>query len=543
VRGFVVLAALFGAALLYGDGIITPAISVLSAVEGLGVATHAFDSLVVPITMVILLGLFLVQKRGTDRIGKFFGPVMLLWFIALTVLGVMGIAQAPSVLQGLNPLWAVRLFQADPERAFLVLGAVVLCITGGEALYADMGHFGARPIRLNWYFLVFPSLLVNYFGQGAYLLKHGFVEKPFWALVPQPLLFPMVGLATAAAVIASQALISGAFSLTRQAVQLGYLPRVTLVHTSATNEGQIYVPEVNQALMVACLTLVLVFKQSSGLAGAYGIAVTGTMGITSIVYYFVVTRNWGWSWKKALPLVLLFLSFDVPFFLANVIKVFDGGWFPILIGLAMYALMTTWKRGREELSKRFNALMPVSTLLEDLEATKPFRVRGTAVFMSGNSEGTPPVLLHHLKHNQVLHRQVVLLSIVPSRRADGAQGRAADGQRPGQRLLSHHLAHGLHGDSAGAPNSAARAGAGAGLRAVDHQLLPGPRDAAHGRWSADDAVAQGALCIGLAQRPIGDQLLWPSTWARRRAGYAGRPLKRRFSSSYSVHGGDAANAA
>jgi len=388
---------------------------VLSAVEGLGVATNAFDRAVVPLTMLILLGLFLVQKRGTDSIGRFFGPVMLVWFFALTALGVVAIAKSPQVLEALNPVWAVRIFQADPKRAFLVLGAVVLCITGGEALYADMGHFGARPIRLGWYFLVFPSLLANYFGQGAYLLEHGFVEKPFWALVPEPLIFPMVGLATIATVIASQALISGAFSLTRQAVQLGYMPRVTIVHTSATNEGQIYIPEVNHALMVACLSLVLVFKESSALAAAYGIAVTGTMGITSIVYYFVVTRNWGWSWKKALPLVLLFLSFDLLFFLANVLKFFDGGWFPIVVGLGMFALMTTWKRGRFELSTRFlTSVMPLQALLEDIEATKPHRVRGTAVFMSGNSEGTPPVLLHHLKHNQVLHRQVVLLSIMAS---------------------------------------------------------------------------------------------------------------------------------
>ncbi len=414
-RGAVVLAALFGAALLYGDGIITPAISVLSAVEGLGQATHALDRFVVPITLVILLGLFLVQKRGTDRIGRAFGPVMLLWFLVLTVLGVRAVLQFPSVVEAVNPLWAVRLFRADPFRAFKVLGSVVLCITGGEALYADMGHFGARPIRVSWYVLVFPALLVNYFGQGAFLLEHGWVEKPFWATVPEVLIYPMVGLATAATVIASQALISGAFSLTRQAVQLGYMPRVTIVHTSATNEGQIFIPEVNQALMVACLALVLVFKESSALAAAYGIAVTGTMGITSIVYYFVITRNWGWTAARALPLVLLFLAFDLPFFAANVLKFFDGGWFPIVIGLAMFALMTTWKRGRAELGARFNqSMMPIAALLEDLEATKPFRVRGTAVFMSGNPEGTPPVLLHHLKHNQVLHRQVVLLSIIPS---------------------------------------------------------------------------------------------------------------------------------
>jgi KUP system potassium uptake protein len=413
VRGAVVLAALFGAALLYGDGIITPAISVLSAVEGLGVATHAMDRFVVPITLIILTGLFLVQKRGTDLIGRAFGPVMLVWFGALTVLGLKAIIDVPRVLEAVNPLFGVRLMQADPGRGFAVLGSVVLCITGGEALYADMGHFGPRPIRISWFTLVLPSLIVNYFGQGAYLLEHGWEEKPFWALVPQSFVYPMVGLATAATVIASQALISGAFSLTRQAVQLGYMPRVTIVHTSEKAEGQIYIPEVNKALMVACLALVLVFKESSALAAAYGIAVTGTMGITSIVYYFVITRNWGWSAKRAVPLLVLFLAFDVPFFLANVLKFFEGGWFPIVIGVGMYALMTTWKRGRAELSERFNqSLMPVTTLLADLEATKPYRVRGTAVFMSGNPEGTPPVLLHHLKHNQVLHRQVVLLSII-----------------------------------------------------------------------------------------------------------------------------------
>ena len=256
--------------------------------------------------------------------------------------------------------------------------------------------------------------MLNYFGQCAYLIQHGWVAKPFWALVPEVMLYPMVGLATAATVIASQALISGAFSLTRQAVQLGYMPRVTITHTSAVNEGQIYIPEVNTALMVSCLFLVVVFRESTALAGAYGIAVTGTMSITSVVYFVVLIKNWGWSMSKALPLLILFLAFDIPFFAANALKFFEGGWFPIVIGVAMFALMTTWKRGRAELAIRFNqSLMPIKALLEDLEATKPFRVRGTAVFMSGNAEGTPPVLLHHLKHNQVLHRQVVLLSIVP----------------------------------------------------------------------------------------------------------------------------------
>nr|MCU0702067.1 KUP/HAK/KT family potassium transporter [Myxococcaceae bacterium] len=328
-RTAVVLAALFGAALLYGDGIITPAISVLSAIEGISVATHTFDRAVVPITFVILLTLFLVQKRGTDSIGRAFGPVMVTWFIALSVLGAIAVSKNPSVLRAVNPAFALELFQADPLHAFKVLGSVVLCITGGEALYADMGHFGAKPIRVAWFSFVFPALLINYFGQGAYLLNHGWVEKPFWALVPEALIYPMVGLATAATVIASQALISGAFSLTRQAVQLGYMPRVTIVHTSEKNEGQIYIPEVNQALMLACLALVLVFQESSRLAAAYGIAVTGTMSITSLVYFVVTTRNWKWPVARALPLLLLFLAFDLPFFGANLLKFFDGGWFPI----------------------------------------------------------------------------------------------------------------------------------------------------------------------------------------------------------------------
>ncbi len=413
-RLVVVLSALFGASLLYGDGIITPAISVLSAVEGMGVATHTLDRVVVPLTAVILFGLFMMQKRGTGGIGRIFGPVMLVWFAAIAGLGGWAITQHPQILGAVNPMWGVKLFEHDPLHAFVVLGSVVLCITGGEALYADMGHFGRRPVRVAWYALVFPSLLLNYFGQGALLLTRGWVENPFYELVPRALLWPMVLLATVATVIASQALISGAFSLTRQAVQLGYLPRVTIVHTSKYHEGQIYIPEVNQALMASCIALVLVFRESSALAAAYGIAVTGTMGITSIVYYFVLTRNWGWALSRSLPLLVLFLAFDLPFFGANLLKFLEGGWFPIVVGVLMYTLMTTWKRGRFELAKRFSqSMMPLSALLDDLNLTPVHRVRGTAVFMSGNPNGTPPVLLHHLKHNQVLHKQVVLLSILP----------------------------------------------------------------------------------------------------------------------------------
>jgi len=417
----VVMAALFGAALLYGDGIITPAISVLSAVEGLAAnpltgEETAMKPFVVVITCAILASLFAVQRRGTARIGRVFGPVMIMWFAALAVLGLSWIARAPGILEALNPAWAVRFFAAHGFHGFELLGAVVLCITGGEALYADMGHFGKKPIRVSWWSMVFPALVLNYFGQGALLLHHGQrVANPFFATVPSLLLYPMVALATAATIIASQALISGAYSLTRSAVQLGWFPRITIVHTSREHEGQIYVPEINTALAVACIGLVLAYRESSALASAYGIAVTGTMAITSLVFYFVVTRAWRWSAWKALPLVALFLFFDLGFFSANAIKLVEGmgAWFPVAAAAAIFTLMVTWKRGREELARRFAAqAVPLDSLLEDFAANPPHRVRGSAVFMSGSPTGTPPVLLHHLKHNQVLHRQVVLLSVL-----------------------------------------------------------------------------------------------------------------------------------
>lgn len=413
IRKGIVLLAIFGAALLYGDGVITPAISVLSAVEGLGVATHAFDEWVVPVTLMILLGLFLVQKKGTAAVGRVYGPVMAVWFSALALVGLFHVVKAPTVLRAVNPWYAVEFFINQRFHAFVVLGAVVLCITGAEALYADMGHFGKRAIRLGW-MLVFPALLLNYLGQGAYLLTaSGPVENPFYALVPPVLLYPMVALATVATVIASQAMISGAFSLTRQAVQLGYCPRVTIVHTSSEAEGQIYIPEVNQALMVACLSLVLAFRESSGLAAAYGIAVTGTFTVTSVVFYFMVTRHWKWSLYKALPLVSLFLFFDLAFLGANALKILDGGWIPLTMGLVLFVLMLTWRDGRTELSGRFGKnTIPLSDLMADLVQSMPHRVRGTAVFMSSSPFGTPPVMLHHLKHNQVLHQQVVVLSIL-----------------------------------------------------------------------------------------------------------------------------------
>ncbi|HMJ54975.1 MAG TPA: KUP/HAK/KT family potassium transporter [Polyangiaceae bacterium] len=405
---------IFGAALLYGDGMITPAISVLSAMEGLAVATTALKHWIVPLTCVILLGVFWVQKKGTAGIGRIFGPIMIVWFLALAVLGVIQIVAHPAVLQALSPTYAVQFFVAHKWRSFLVLSAVVLVITGGEALYADMGHFGRRPIRLAWYIVVMPALLLNYFGQGALILEHeSTATNPFYAMVPTSLIYPMVVLSTMAAIIASQAMISGAFSVTRQAIQLGFFPRVTIVHTSGEAEGQIYIPEINAALMVACIWLVITFKESTALASAYGIAVTGTMTITSIIYYVVVTEAWHWPRWKAIPLVGAFLLFDLSFFGANLLKFFSGGWFPIGMAVIIFLVMTTWKKGRAMLARTVaDRLLPIDMFLTDLASLKPPRVPGIAVFMSSNPNGVPIVLLHHWKHNQMLHQTVVLLSVI-----------------------------------------------------------------------------------------------------------------------------------
>jgi KUP system potassium uptake protein len=412
-RTLVVL-GLFGAALLYGDGVITPAISVLSAVEGLTVATDTFSPVVVPITCAILIALFLVQKRGTGGIGTVFGPVTLLWFVAIALTGVPWIARHPAVLGAVNPIHAVRFFAEHGLHGFLVLGSVVLCITGGEALYADMGHFGTKPIRIAWSLCVFPALLLNYFGQGALLLERpAAVENPFYAMVPHAWLYPMVVLATLATVVASQALISGAFSLTRQAVQLGFLPRVTIIHTSGKTEGQIFVPEVNALLMLACLALVLGFRNSSDLADAYGIAVTGTMAITSMLFYSVARSRWGWSVVRAGSALAVFLAFDLSFFAACSAKIAHGGWFPLLVATGILAVMLTWKKGRALLGEKIAAeSLPLDVFLQDIDFSNPYRVPGTAVFLTSTRRGTPAVLLHHFKHNKVLHEQVVILSIV-----------------------------------------------------------------------------------------------------------------------------------
>ena len=415
---------LFGAALLYGDGVITPAISVLSAIEGLEVATPRLADYVMPVTVLILLALFLVQRRGTTGIGAVFGPATLIWFLSIAAVGTPRIAAQPGVLAAVNPLHAVRFLAGHGYNGFLLLGAVVLCITGGEALYADMGHFGPRPIRLAWYGVVMPALLLNYFGQGALLLEKcragvdpaactAAVASPFYAMVPGWFILPMVVIAAAATVVASQALISGAFSLTQQAVQLGFVPRVKIVHTSATTEGQIYIPVVNGLLTVACVALVLVAGNSSNLASAYGIAVTGTMSITSVLFYAVARRCWCWSVWRAGSLVALFLVVDLAFFGANLAKIVHGGWFPMLAAGGVFAVMSTWRFGASWRARELASMrIPFTELFASLKLEPPGRVKGTAVFMTQDPDGTPPALLHQLKHNQVLHEQVVILTIL-----------------------------------------------------------------------------------------------------------------------------------
>jgi len=410
---FVLLAALIGASLLYGDGIITPAISVLSAIEGLSVATKAAERFVVPLTCIVLFLLFMAQKRGTARIGKIFGPIMVIWFVLIAVLGIIEIYNYSDILKAINPWYAINFFAVNHMHGFIVLGAVVLCITGGEALYADLGHFGRRSIRFSWFCVAYPALLLNYFGQGALLIEHPEMAfNPFYGLVPKSLIFVMVGVSTIATVTASQALISGVFSLTQQAVQLGYCPRLRIIHTSSEIEGQIYIPGVNYALMVLCIGVVIAFKESTGLAGAYGLAVTATMGVTTILYFIVITRALQWPLWKALPPVMLFLIFDIAFFCSNLFKVVDGGWFTLLVAAAILILMKTWKDGRGELSSRLLASrFPIELFLEDVARHDIMRVRGTAVFMTVSPIGTPAALMHHLKHNHVLHQRVIILSI------------------------------------------------------------------------------------------------------------------------------------
>jgi KUP system potassium uptake protein len=406
----------FGAALLYGDGMITPVITVFGAVEGMDVATPALRPYIVPTTVVILAVLFYFQKRGTHGVAKVFAPVTLLWFLAIAATGIGGLAKDPSVLAALSPHYGILLLVETGPKALVLLGAVVLVVTGAEALYADLGHFGRKPIRLAWYAVALPALLLNYFGQGAAILADPKAAKnPFYALAPDhPVAkWGLIAVATAAAVVASQALISGAFSLTHQAMQLGYSPRVTVVHTSGAHSGQIYIPEVNLGLALGCVGLALGFGSSSAIAGAYGVSVTGTMIITSVLFYAVARDRWKWGRFKARAILGAFLVFDVAFLAANLVKVDDGGWFTLLAAGAVYCAMATWRRGRERIAEAAKAqALPMASFLRDLERLKPHRVRGTAVFMTSNPDGVPLTLLHHLRHNQVLHEQVVLTCVV-----------------------------------------------------------------------------------------------------------------------------------
>ena len=428
---------LFGAALLYGDGIITPAISVLGAMEGLKVGAPSFERFVVPATLVILFVLFLFQKHGTAKVGVVFGPVMMAWFVTLAVLGVAEIRHAPRIFEAVNPIYAVRFFASNGMHAFILLGAVVLAVTGAEALYADMGHFGRKPIRTAWFWLVLPALLLNYFGQGALILRDPTASaNPFYNLAPDWFFVPLLVLATLAAVVASQALISGAFSITQQCVQLGYSPRVTIIHTSKTEAGQIYIPEVNWLLMVGCLAVVVYFGSVSKLGAAYGIAVTGTMAITTILFHEIARSRWNWSPLKAGALAGAFLLIDLAFLGANVIKIEHGGWVPLALGLVIYTLMTTWKRGRVLLRNILvTRSLPIADFVQSLEHGGPVRVKGTAIFMTSEWEGTPVVLLHHLKHNKVLHEKVILLSVV---------SRQVPEVPSAERITVEPLSHGLY---------------------------------------------------------------------------------------------------
>ena len=409
---------LFGTALLYGDGVITPAISVLSAVEGLQIATTALDSWVIPIAVVILIGLFAVQKRGTGAVGAVFGPVMLLWFGVLSILGISHIIDEPGIVQAVNPIWAWRYLTGNELAGFLSLGSIFLVVTGGEALYADMGHFGRKPIQIGWFTLVMPALLLNYFGQGALLLgEPEAIESPFFLMGPTWATVPLVLLATCATVIASQALISGAFSLTVQAMQLDYLPRLSIRHTSASQSGQVYVPIVNWALMVGCIGLVIGFGSSSNLAAAYGIAVTATMAITTLLFYAFATRRLGWSKARALAICIPLFILDLGFLGANIAKIPEGGWFALAVAAVLIFMMTTWKRGRQLVAERIHrGEVPIDEFLPRINAEQIERVPGTAVFMFRGSGAAPPAMLSNVKHNHVLHERVVLLSVITDQR-------------------------------------------------------------------------------------------------------------------------------
>ena len=414
MRWWLVGLGIFGAAMFYGDGMITPAITVLGAVEGLGVIAPALHPFIVPIAVIILVALFAIQRSGTARLGAVFGPVMVVWFIVLAVLGGLEIARGPHVLAAFDPMYAVRFVGGNPVVAFVAFGAVVLAVTGTEALYADMGHFGKTPIRRAWVFFVMPALLLNYFGQGALILNDpAAIQNPFYLLAPEWGRVPLLILATAAAIIASQAVISGAFSLTRAAIQMGYCPRLTILHTSERAIGQIYVPFINWMLLIAIIALVIGFRNSDNLAGAYGIAVTMAMLIDSILIFVVMRRLWDWPVWIAILITTPLLLIDLTFLASNALKIPEGGWFPLLIGGIVFTLLTTWKKGRSLLMRRLSEdAMPLDLFIQSIEASPPTRVDGTAVFLTSTPNRVPHALLHNLKHNKVLHERVVFLTIV-----------------------------------------------------------------------------------------------------------------------------------
>ncbi len=407
-----------GACLLYGDGIITPAVSVLGALEGLTVATHKLDHYIVPLAVLIIILLFVAQQAGTAKVGRIFGPITLVWFITIGILGVRGILLNPDVLKSLNPIHALNFLLDQKSHGLVVLGSVVLVVTGGEALYADMGHFGPRPIRVAWFSIVMPALTLNYLGQGALLLSQPSLAdsasfNPFYQLCPRWGLYPMIGLATAAAIIASQALISGAYSLTMHAIQLGYMPRLVIEHTSQKERGQIYMPQVNWVLMIACIWIIVQFRSSSNLAMAYGVAVTFTMITTTFLFFFACQRLFGWSRTLATLISGAALIVELPFAVANLLKIENGGWFPLAVASAIFVLMSTWKRGRQLVWERVRAnAMPALKFIDDIKRRDPSRVAGTAVYLAGSSEGTPIALLHNLKHNKVLHKRIVFLTVI-----------------------------------------------------------------------------------------------------------------------------------
>ncbi|HXJ30356.1 MAG TPA: potassium transporter Kup [Gemmatimonadales bacterium] len=436
-RHVMIILGIFGAALIYADGALTPAISVLGATEGLEIATPGLARIVVPLTLVILIGLFWFQSHGTARIGAVFGPIMLVWFWTIAILGVVAIIRQPSVLAAVSPVHAVEFLAQNVRRGFIVLGAVFLVVTGGEALYADLGHFGHKAIQVAWFTTAGPALVLNYFGQGALLLHDpSAAVNPFYHLAPSWFLYPLIALATAAAIIASQAIISGAFSLTRQAIQLGYSPRMQIDHTSSREIGQIYVPAVNWGLMLLTCTFVLYFGSSTNIAGAYGVALSTLMLMTTLMFYVMSREVWRWSFLKATVVVVLFLAMDVPFFIANAMKIKNGGWLPLATAAVLFLLMSTWKRGREILSKRMQEKsVPLNILMADLAADPPLRVPGVAVFMSGNPGGTPPALVHNLAHNKVLHERVIFLTVVTDEIPHVS---------PDERVKVKHMGKGFH---------------------------------------------------------------------------------------------------